>query len=356
MAKFATAGRRAAVLSTLVTALIVVFAAGQATAQPFQFAAIGDTGYSKKSQTEFDRMIAAMNKESLAFVVHVGDFEADPRPYMRSPTTVTEPCTDDSFKGVLAQFQTSAHPFILTPGDNDWTDCHLLKTRSVDPLERLARLREMFYPAGRSLGKRTMPVESQASDPKFAKFRENLAWTMNNVTFMTMHLVGSNNNRGRTPEMDAESDERMAANIAWLKKAFADAKARNSAGLVLVTQANPGFETHWTPSLIARYFRLFPGVSPPKSLPPSGFDDILNAVAAEMESYAKPTLFIHGDTHIFHVSKPLVGKKSRRFVDHFTRLEVFGDPDSHWVRVMVDPAVPGLFTIRPEVVAENRGG
>ena len=48
-------------------------------------------------------MIAAMNKESLAFVVHVGDFEADPRPYMRSPSTVTEPCTDASFKSVLAQ-------------------------------------------------------------------------------------------------------------------------------------------------------------------------------------------------------------------------------------------------------------
>jgi hypothetical protein len=85
---------------------------------PFQFSAIGDTGYSKKSEEEFSRMIAAMNREPLAFVVHVGDFEADPRPYMRNPKTVTEPCTDESFKGVLAQFQQSAHPFILTPGDN----------------------------------------------------------------------------------------------------------------------------------------------------------------------------------------------------------------------------------------------
>jgi hypothetical protein len=335
--------------------LAAALAAGPAAAQPFQFAAIGDTGYSKKSEQEFSRMIAAMNKEPLAFVVHVGDFEADPRPYMRSPTTVTEPCTDESFKSVLAQFQQSAHPFVLTPGDNDWTDCHILKPRQVDPIERLAKLREMFYPQGVSLGTRTMPVESQAGDPKFPKFRENLAWTVNNVSFMTMHIVGSNNNRGRTPEMDAEADERMAANIAWLRKAFADAKARNSAGLVLITQANPGFETKWTPSLIDRYFRLFPGANPPKKLPPSGFDDILDAVAAEMASYDKPTLFIHGDTHIFHVSKPLVDRKSGRFVDNFTRLEVFGDPDSHWVRVMVDPKDPGLFTIRPEIIPENRG-
>jgi hypothetical protein len=345
---------RGAVLSVALALSVTVVTTVPAAAQPFQFAAIGDTGYSKKSEEEFSRMIAAMNREPLAFVVHVGDFEADPRPFMRSPKTITEPCADESFKGVLAQFQQSAHPFVLTPGDNDWTDCHLLKTRKVDPLERLAKVRELFYPPGVSLGKRTMPVESQAADPKFSKFRENLAWTTNDVSFVTLHIVGSNNNRGRTPEMDAETDERMAANIAWLRKAFADAKAKNSAGLVIITQANPGFETKWTPSLIDRYFRLFPGVNPPKTLPPSGFDDILDAVAAEMTGYDKPTLFIHGDTHIFHVSKPLVDRKTGRFVDNFTRLEVFGDPDSHWVRVMVDPKDPGLFTIRPEIVPENR--
>ena len=335
--------------------LFFAFVAGQAAAQSFQFAAIGDTGYSKKSEHEFNRMIAAMNREPLGFVVHVGDFEADPRPYMRSPTTVTEPCTDEAFKSVLVQFQTSEHPIVLTPGDNDWTDCHILNTRKVDPLERLARVRELFYPDGQSLGKRSMPVTSQASDPKFAKFRENLFWTINNVSFVTLHIVGSNNNRGRTPEMDAEANERMEANIAWLRKAFADAKAANSAGFVLMTQANPGFETKWTPSLIDRYFRLFPGVNPPRALPPSGFDDLLEAVSSEMANYDKPTLFIHGDTHIFHVSKPLVDRMSGRFVDHFTRLEVFGDPDSHWVRVLVDPRQPGVFTIRPEIVPENRG-
>ena len=353
--KSARAALKGAVLSIIVVELVISLAAGQAAAQSFQFAAIGDTGYSKKSEREFSGMITAMNREPLAFVVHVGDFEAGPRLYMLSPTTITEPCTDEHYKSVLAQLQMSAHPFVLTPGDNDWTDCHILKTREVDPLERLAKVRELFYPRGVSLGKRTMPVESQSSDPKFSKFRENLAWTVNNVSFMSMHIVGSNNNRGRTPEMDAEADERMVANISWLRKAFADAKDRNSAGLVLITQANPGFETKWTPSRIGRHFRLFPGVDPPKKLPPSGFDDILDAVAAEVASYDRPTLFIHGDTHIFHVSKPLVNQKNGRFFDHFTRLEVFGNPDFHWVRVIVDPKDPGLFTIRPEIVPENRG-
>jgi hypothetical protein len=322
-------------------------------AQTFQFGAIGDTGYSKIAEEELSRMIGAMNREKLAFVVHVGDFEADPRPYMRAPDRISMPCTDAHFKRVLAQFQTSAHPFILTPGDNDWTDCHLLKTEpKVDPLERLATIRQMFYPAGKSLGGRTLDVTHQSG--AFAKFRENLAWTVNNVTFATMHIVGSNDNKGRTPEMDAEAEERTSANIAWMRQAFADAKRDNSIGLVLITQANPGFETKWTPSLIDRYFRLFPGVTPPKQLPPSGFDALLAALEAEMQTYDKPTLFIHGDTHIFHVNRPLLNKKTNRFFENFTRLEVFGDPESHWVRVTVDPQNPELFVIEPRIVVENR--
>lgn len=322
--------------------------------QTFQFGAIGDTGYSKVAEEEFSRMITAMNAQPLAFVVHVGDFEADPRPYMRAPDRTSMPCTDAHYERVLAQFQRSTHPMILTPGDNDWTDCHLLKTQPmVDPLERLATVRRMFFPDGKSLGAKSMPVRHQSENAAFTKFRENLSWRHNGVSFATMHIVGSNDNKGRTPEMDAEATERTAANATWMRQAFADAKRENSIGLVLITQANPGFETKWTPSLIDRYFRLFPGVNPPKELPPSGFDDILKVVEEEMQTYDRPTLFIHGDTHIFHVNKPLLNSKNQRFFENFTRLEVFGDPESHWVRVTVNPSNPELFTIEPQVIREN---
>jgi len=221
-------------------------------------------------------------------------------------------------------------------------------------MERLAKVREMFFPEGRSLGQRTIPVDSQAKDVDFKQYRENLMWSFNGVTFATLHIVGSNDNKGRTPEMDTEHTERTKANIAWMKKVFADAKAKNSIGLVLLTQANPGFETHWTPSLVGRYFRSFPEIKPPAKSAPSGYDEILDALAAEMETYKKPTAFVHGDTHIFHVSKPLPSKKTKRFFENFTRIEVFGDPDTHWVRTTVDPSRPELFTIEPEIVPENK--
>jgi hypothetical protein len=65
-------------------------------------------------------------------------------------------------------------------------------------------------------------------------------------------------------------------------------------------------------------------------------------------------LFVHGDTHLFSVNKPLISKKTRRFFENFTRVEVFGDPDTHWARITVDPSKPELFTVEPEIVPENK--
>ena len=342
-------------LPVALAAALVFFAsigAADAQSQKFQFAAIGDTAYSKRGEQEFDRMIAAMNGEPLAFVVHVGDFEADPRPYARAPDKISMPCTDENFARVLASFQRSAHPFVLTPGDNDWTDCHLLKARNVDPLERLAKVREMFFPEGSSLGQRTMPVASQAKEQGYAKFRENLTWRMNGVVFVTLHTVGSNDNTGRTAEMDAEQAERMAANIAWMKKAFAAARAPDVLGLVILTQANTAFESNWTESLKERYVRSAGG-RVPKDVEGTAYEPLINALATEMESFRKPALFVHGDTHLFRVNQPLISRKTRRFFENFTRVEVFGDPETHWVRITVDPAKSGLFTIEPVIIPEN---
>jgi hypothetical protein len=356
MVKELSAQRHHKIVLVAFAAAIVFFAfvgIPDAQGQKFQFAAIGDTAYSKRGEQEFDRMIAAMNRENLAFVVHVGDFEADPRPYERNPDRISMPCTDESFARVLASFQRSTHPFVLTPGDNDWTDCHLLKARKVEPLERLAKLREIFFPEGRSLGQRTMPVDSQAKEQGFANLRENLTWTTNGVVFATLHTVGSNDNLGRTTEMDAEHAGRTAANLAWMKKAFATARAPEVRGLVLLTQANVAFESRWTESLKSRYVRSAGGRIP-KDAEGTGYDALVDALVIEMESFPKPVLFVHGDTHLFRVNKPLISKKTRRFYENFTRVEVFGDPDTHWVRITVDPSKAELFTIEPEIVPENK--
>lgn len=70
-------------------------------------------------------------------------------------------------------------------------------------------------------------------------------------------------------------------------------------------------------------------------------------------TFGRPLLFVHGDSHVFRIDKPLFNTKNRRTIENFTWLEVFGRPDVHWVRIVVDPRKPGLFTIIPEIVEKN---
>jgi hypothetical protein len=325
----------------------------QAQDRSFQFGLIGDMPYTRTAQQEYQRVLAALNASELAFVVHIGDFQGDPRGYYRSPAGTSLPCNDENYKTIYDSFQSVRHPFIVTPGDNDWADCHFVRESKVDPLERLAKIRTMFYPEGRSLGRRTIPVESQAKDRQYAKFRENLRWSIGGVTFTTLHIVGSNDNFGRTPEMDTEHVERKGANIVWMRAAFAAAKASGSHGLALMTQANPGFENYWPATAKSRYFSPFVARGQPVPSYPAAFDDYIAALAEELETYDKPVAFLHGDTHLFRIDKPLYSKKTNRLFENFTRVETFGNPDSHWVLVTVDPSDTQLFRFDAKIIPEN---
>ena len=337
----------------LMAALIA--ANGQAQDQGFQFGVIGDTPYPDRRIKEAVRAIKAMNREDLAFVVHVGDYQGASRRSKPSSYKFM-PCSDRHMAGVLDLFRLSAHPFILTPGDNDWTDCPKIKSENFDPLERLAKVRSMFFPKGKSLGRRTMAVKSQSLEPAYSKFVENLIWNIGGVVFVTLHIVGSNDNftSGEQPKLDAEHKERIAANLAWMKKAFAAARSGAARGLVIIAHANPRFENHWRRRSLRRYTRGIAGLEVKRERQPSVYDTYSNALRKEMRTYAKPVLYIHGSTHTFRVNKPLFGKKARRAYTNFTRLETFGSPDTHWVRVTVDPGYSGLFSIRPEIIPKNR--
>src|SRR5690349_2457881 len=79
----------------------------------FHFGVMGDTPYSAGEERAFVAMIARMDAEPLLFSIHVGDIKAGSH----------APCTDAVYFARKADFDRSAHPVILTPGDNDWTDC-----------------------------------------------------------------------------------------------------------------------------------------------------------------------------------------------------------------------------------------
>ena len=324
--------------------------------KPFDFALIGDMPYTHVQAVEYRRVLAALDATDLAFVVHIGDFQFDARPYNRNPSLADMPCADETYQAIHDSFQSVRHPFVLTPGDNDWSDCAPLTARKIDVFERLQALRTRFFPPGRSLGQRPMAVESQAADPQYAKFRENLRWVEGGVVFATVHTVGDNDNVGKGPATDAEQAERMAANIAWLRAAFAEAAHADRRGLVILTQANPGFENYWPEGPRSRYFLRFIQRGGPLPRSDPAYAPYVQALAEALETYSRPVAFLHGDTHIFRVDKPLFSAKTGRVFDNFTRVETFGWPDSHWVRITVDPSDPQLFRFNAQVIPENAAG
>ncbi len=318
-----------------------------------QFALIGDMPYDARQEKEFANVMEEINAADVAFVVHDGDFWWDGIAW-NDKTKGLPPCSDETFQDRLSLAQSSRHPFIFVPGDNDWTDCHRAKPRAYDPLERLAKLRQMFFPGDQSLGRRTMRLTRQSENTQYAKFRENVRWSYGNVVFVTLHMVGSNNNLGRTPDMDAEYTERNAANLAWIRQAFDLAKGGGSRAVMIIAQANPRFENTWPPISQKRYMLAGLGIEPPQKRKVTGFDEFLEVLEKETLAFGKPVVYVHGDTHTFRVDKPLFGSTSRRMIENFTRVETIGFPDTHWLRITIDSTDPNVFRIRQEMVKKNR--
>jgi hypothetical protein len=50
---------------------------------------------------------------------------------------------------------------------------------------------------------------------------------------------------------------------------------------------------------------------------------------------------------------PLLGSKSNRRIENFTRVETLGYPDVHWIHVTIDDNDPNVFSFRPRIVANN---
>lgn len=281
---------------------------------PLAFALIGDTPYNESEAAVLDRVIDEMNGEDLAFVIHVGDI-----------TGGLGPCTDAWLEARKRQFERSKHPFVIVPGDNEWVDCH---RSGMDPLERLAKFRELFESGDSSLGERKLGLERQSG--RYAAYREHVRWTTGNVLFVGLNVQGSNNNLGRSAAMDAEYRDRMPAVLDWMRDSLRVARERQVAGMVIFAQADPDFEGRTRR-------RGGDGFA--------GFRDALRDLAVD---FAKPVLFVNGDTHFYKLDKPLLDPRTGRPLENFTRVVVFGSPQTRWIRAGIDASTPQLFELSPQ--------
>ena len=308
----------------------------------------GDMPYSDIQATVgVPNLIADMNSQELAFTAHDGDLKAG-----------SGACSDAVYARSLAYFASLKAPAAFTPGDNDWTDCD--RVAGVNSLAQLDKERKLFFSTPFTLGQRKLHQEVQ-TDPLCLGVSgptacvENRRWTLGGVMYATLNVQGSCNNLCDTGPDPAEFAARNTADIAWLQQTFAEAKQQGSVAVMLISQADPGFDATDATRAPLR---------DPKTLAetdgqPDGFVQFLTALRTEVIAFGKPVAYVHGDSHYFRIDKPFLNAQGQR-LETFTRVETFGDHqenginDNHWLKVFVDPKSREVFAYQTQIVPANR--
>jgi len=253
----------------------------------FTLAVIGDTPYGDVKLAEFPDLVALINADpAVQMVLHLGDIKAGKN----------SPCTNAYFDNIRKLFDTFSDPLVYTPGDNEWTDCHVATKNNglFTPTERLIAVRKKFFPvSGQTLGINSTHVLSQATDPAYSDFIENVFFKRAHVVFAAINLPGSNDDltswglplpadAGNYPTQAQEVAGRDAANAAWLDFTFARARQNHAAAVVLLFQADM-----WDPAE-----------------PLSGYNDIVRHIGTLAAQFGGPVLLLEGDSHSFNVAHP----------------------------------------------------
>ena len=323
----AMVGRALAAATLLFTGMAGVPAdLGATRVQPIVLAVIGDTPYGadQTSPTAFPRLVTAVNADpAVSTVMHLGDFKNG-----------SSRCSRAYFWSVQAQFNSFADPLVFTPGDNDWTDCHKAAAGAYVPTERLARLREIFYPSpGWTLGRNPIQVVPQSLSPGHGAFVENVRWEQSGVVFAAVHVVGSNNGLAtwfdgvetpaQTAERLGEVNARTEASVAWVDAVFDRARDTNAAAVVLGMQADP-----WDPTSLVQGYSL------------AGSDRVTRQVAERAATFGNPVIWLQGDSHKFKVDRPLATGDALHEVTtlapNVTRIVVEGETTAEWLKLTIE--------------------
>ncbi len=299
--------------------------------EAFTFGVIGDMPYGDAEIAKFPSRIQDINADTaLRFVTHVGD--------IKNGSSV---CSDEYFAKIRSEFDTFEHPLVFTPGDNEWVDCHRTNNGAYNPLERLAKLREVFFDEpGKTLGT-TMPVKSQEN----FGLPEDVRFTQNRVAFSVVNIQGSNNSllpwsglgeTSPTPEQLAEVEHRTDAVLNQIRDTFADAGRRNDRAVVLMTQADM-----FDPSLLAA------ATANPETV--SGFREIVAAINDETNRFDRPVYLINGDSHVFAENQPLA--------EGSPWLNIYGQPAADDLeRITVDGSANATNYVRFTVAGNSNDG
>jgi hypothetical protein len=347
-----------------ITAGVALAGNGSSDKKTFEYAVglWGDLPYSDQQQALIPALIQDMTEQQLVFAVHDGDLKQGSN----------SPCDNALYQRALGWFNSFRSAAMFTTGDNDWTDCDRPSNGGFDSRERLDYERQVFFSTDQSLGQHPITEEVQtaheclnASD-QLVGCVENRRGEYHNVMYATVNVQGSCNNLCDTNRQHVgdsgdppEEAARNQADLDWLNQTFAEAKTHADSAIMVISQADPGFD--------ATDATRGP-VRDPKTLHETdkysgaqdGFYSWLTTLRSLVIDWGKPVAYVHGDSHYMRIDKPLLDSAGKR-VENFTRVETFGDNqtptgntnDVQWLKVLVDPQSRDVFAFQPKIVPDN---
>lgn len=286
-----------------------------------RFAVIGH-GFSDGGEKRLEQAIGDNDEASVAFLVVTGI------------KGVTEACSDKLYQKRRELIDGAKRPIIVLPARSDWTECKNSAGRT-NAVDRLNRIREVFYGEPSSLGAHRLTLTRQSMSPRFRSYAENSHWSVGKVLYATVNLPANNNHFVNEAGRNNEFEDRLVANRFWVNRLFAIAKRDKLGGVVLFSEGDVKALTQ-----------------------PTGLQALLRRAVSENDGFAEPR------RQILTLAQKFPGKVL--LVDG-TRLARGVQPAIEWrgnvghlsagaeaLEVVVDPAAKTLFKVDPRKVEAAR--
>jgi len=305
--------------SVLLLALAVLLAggarAGAREDDAHRFAIIGH-GFTDGGEKHLKQALADNDDGAVAFLVVTGIKGAN------------EPCTDKLYQKRRDLIDEARRPVVVLPSGSDWTECRNTAGRS-NAIERLNRIRELFYGEPDTLGARKLALTRQSMSPRFRSYAENAHWSVGKVLYATINMPANNNHYLNEAGRNSEYEDRLVANRFWLNRLFAIARRDKLEAVVLFSEGDV------------------------KALSqPTGLQALLRDAAPDNDGFAEPRRLILSLAQKFHGKVLLVdgtrvrGKPAIEWRGNVGHLAAGADA----LEVVVDPATRTLFKVDPRKV------
>ena len=235
--------RRALLLAFALAAHGACMAAPKA-APGHEFGVIGHSFTNSRGEAYLEKSLAKTRSHALEFVVATG-IKGE-----------SEPCSDTLYTRRRDLFDAARRPIVVLPAASDWSGCKNTAGRLVN-IERLHRLREVFYPEAESLGARKLALTRLSISSKFRSYAENAYWMADKVLYGTVNIPSNNNHYRPEAGRNSEYEDRSVANRFWLNRLFALARRTKLKAVVLFSEGDIKALTE-PPGLLERLGRASP--------------------------------------------------------------------------------------------------